>query len=184
MEAPEVKKLARWSLKQGVATNGIEPYVFEHTGRGFRARTNVVSAKLVLSVPKSMLMNHVTALEHAGLRILAEDGAQFPPEVILSLHLLIEKKLGEKSRFRAFIGSLPSYYTTPYFWGIEAKEMIRARSFDYKEELAVVDDWAGSTPLHWAAFKGNVGKTGVVFNEKGHPYFTMDKAAKKRIKTQ
>ena len=29
------------------------------------------------------------------------------------------------------------------------------------------------------AFKGNVGKTGVVFNEKGHPYFTMDKAAKK-----
>ena len=139
MEAPELKKLARWSLKQGVATNGIEPYLFEHSGRGFRARTNVTPAKLLLSVPKSMLMNHVTALKHAGLRVLAEDGAQFPPEVVLSLHLLIEKKLGEKSRFRAFIGSLPSYYTTPYYWGIEAKEMIRARSFDYKAELAVVE---------------------------------------------
>lgn len=32
------------------------------------------------------------------------------------------------------------------------------------------------------AFRNNVGKTGVVFNEKGHPYFTMDKAAKKAYK--
>lgn len=31
-----------------------------------------------------------------------------------------------------------------------------AEAFDFlEEELAVVDDWAGSTPLHWSAYSGN-----------------------------
>ena len=119
--APEPRdiELLRWAKKNGIACRQLRPCTFADTGRGMLARRRVGSGDCVVSVPVHMLITtHTVRSSDFWARALAKcpQASKMAPRQMLSIFLLREKYLGQKSFWYPYICTLPADFSTPSYF--------------------------------------------------------------------
>ncbi|KAL5463457.1 hypothetical protein EMCRGX_G032352 [Ephydatia muelleri] len=106
----------RWLGENGAEHSKVELTQFPGIGYGLKAKVELEEAEKVMTIPDKLMMTTETAAQ-AELRefILNDRVLQQLPNVVLSLHLLMEA-CNQDSFWKPYIDVLPSSFTTPLYF--------------------------------------------------------------------
>ena len=117
--------LWRWLESNGVdvSKTRVERVDASAGGRGWGlvAAADIAAGDAVLSVPESLWMTPSTAAASAVGAFVADQ----PAWVKLAVQLLHEKALGDDSRWRAYLQTLPARLDAPLFWSADELEGLK-----------------------------------------------------------
>lgn len=96
---------------------------FPGTGRGIRTARNrdFEPDETLIDMPfRSIFISLITLMEDKGFRThcvdkLAKDSGTVSTQVILTVYVLYQRHLGDKSKWKAYIETLPKSLSTPHF---------------------------------------------------------------------
>ncbi|XP_041353980.1 SET domain-containing protein 4-like isoform X2 [Gigantopelta aegis] len=94
----------------------IRDKVDEYTGRGLKATRTINPGDVIVSLPETLLITPVTALESAVGDVIKRCRPRLTPQAALSLFLVYENHLGSRSDWFAYIQSVPAVFSTPLYW--------------------------------------------------------------------
>ncbi|GAM19232.1 LOW QUALITY PROTEIN: hypothetical protein SAMD00019534_024070, partial [Acytostelium subglobosum LB1] len=99
--------LLQWSQQHGIVWNDgyMEIHDFEHGGRGVRARCNIPAGTMLVSVPEPMLM-------HINSTLSIDTTKRMTNVQRLVFQLIVERLLGDRSRWYRYLVSIPERYDT------------------------------------------------------------------------
>lgn len=117
------QQLLEWAWRHGAGPREVpvRPALCPESGcRGMVATRTIAESETILSIPRSLFMSADSALECpllVDLLARARNAGQCLCErQILAVHLLLERHKGVKSKWRTFISSIPTEYSTLEYW--------------------------------------------------------------------
>ena len=125
---PVLVKLSQW-LHGHVVENSwkdsLKPAVFSSTGRGLMTVCALKAGDVIVSVPRKAMVTCSDVLgEKEIIDSLKDSSTKLKAMEILSLFLVIQRYLGNNSKWKPYIDSLPSEYTVPLFCSEEEVKVL------------------------------------------------------------
>lgn len=108
-----------WLRNNKVDTSNVELHNFPGLGFGLQASRDLKEGEEFLAIPRSLMMTTVSARNSPLGSLISEDKIlQVMPSVVLSLHLLCERRTPD-SIWKPYLDILPDTYTTPLYFTLE-----------------------------------------------------------------
>lgn len=124
--------------------NKVVAFDFPETGRGNAVTESVQRGDVLLEIPLERCFSLESAQKSEILtKAMAKASAtHFTPthDQYMSMHILIEQNLGEKSAHYEHIQSLPKEYDLPFFWSDEERKRSLFGTTTYVETLSLDDE--------------------------------------------
>lgn len=120
-----VKPFTAWLQDLGAVIDGVEVADYGDHGLGLRVTRDLEEGEQVIRIPKKAMMSVETAKASSiGSLIERDPLLQTMPNVVLAVHLLIERN-SPASLWEPYINSLPHSYTTVLYFSPEQLEGLR-----------------------------------------------------------
>ena len=120
-----IKPFLSWITELGAVIDGVEVADFGEHGLGLRVTKDIKQGEEVIRVPQKAMMSVDTAKASSiGTLIEKDPLLQTMPNVVLAVHLLIERN-SPASIWEPYINTLPHSYTTVLYYTTEQFEQLR-----------------------------------------------------------
>jgi len=120
-----VKPFTAWLQDLGAVIDGVEVADYGDQGLGLKVTRDLNEGEPVIKIPKKAMMSVETAKASSiGTLIERDPLLQTMPNVVLAVHLLIERN-SPASLWEPYINSLPHNYTTVLYFSPEQLEGLR-----------------------------------------------------------
>merc|ERR1719150_2531845 len=120
-----IKPFLSWITELGAVIDGVEVADFGEHGLGLRVTKDIKQGEEVIRVPQKAMMSVDTAKASSiGTLIEKDPLLQTMPNVVLAVHLLIERN-SPASIWEPYINSLPHSYTTVLYYDQKKFEELR-----------------------------------------------------------
>merc|ERR1719412_187853 len=120
-----IKPFLSWITELGALIDGVEVADFGEHGLGLRVTRDIKQGEEVIRVPQKAMMSVDTAKASSiGTLIEKDPLLQTMPNVVLAVHLLIERN-SPASIWEPYINTLPHSYTTVLYYTTEQLEGLR-----------------------------------------------------------
>merc|ERR1719384_2050819 len=123
-----IKPFLSWITELGALIDGVEVADFGEHGLGLRVTRDIKQGEEVIRVPQKAMMTTDTARASSiGTLIEKDPLLQTMPNVVLAVHLLIERN-SPASLWEPYINTLPHSYSTVLYFSKEQLEGLRGSS--------------------------------------------------------
>jgi len=120
-----IKPFTAWLQDLGAVLDGVEVADYGDQGLGLRVSKDLNEGESVIRIPRKAMMSVDTAKASSiGTLIERDPLLQTMPNVVLAIHLLIERN-SPASLWEPYINSLPHSYTTVLYFSQEELEGLR-----------------------------------------------------------
>ena len=120
-----VKPFMSWITELGAVVDGVEVADYGDKGLGLKVTKDIKEGEVVIKIPKKAMMSVDTAKASSiGTLIEKDPLLQTMPNVVLAVHLLIERN-SPASIWEPYINTLPHTYTTVLYYTQEQFEQLK-----------------------------------------------------------
>ncbi|XP_011299370.1 SET domain-containing protein 4 [Fopius arisanus] len=90
----------------------LTPHFFSGTGRGLKCLELIPTYQVLMKIPRNLLITTFSISQSEIIKIFSKT-RNYDPQTVLSVFLCFEKHLGDDSKWKYYIKSLPDRYTVP-----------------------------------------------------------------------